>query len=160
MSGKFDPWIAVFCFAVFALWGGVEVLSGDATNIQRTEPHDVAELLDLDGVLGKNIFVSFGCLACHRASGFGGDAGPSLKTGLNLSGEPLSQVLAAVEGHDGYVRLAQQEAFGGYRDLDGDDMRALTAFLRSSKLRRSIAIWEIPPSILRLIDKNRRASAE
>ncbi|WP_051882142.1 hypothetical protein [Parvularcula oceani] len=138
------------------LLSGPVLAAGAAAALTAAPPHPPAAPLPAAGAtapagnpfIGRDRFISEGCVICHAVSGVGGTVAPAFD---HDTGEPPADAVDFAarmwRGAPQMVEL-QQALFGYQVDIQADDLRHIAAFARSPEAQATIS-EDLVPDLLK-----------
>ncbi|MFV2003088.1 MAG: c-type cytochrome [Paracoccaceae bacterium] len=107
---------------------------------------------NLDVNLGRELFASKGCVACHSVNGVGGDgASPLDAHDMDPYMNPFD-LAARMWRMAPYMIAAQEEALGAQIQFSGDELSSIIAFLHNDAAQHQFTEDKLSPEVLALMD--------
>ncbi|MCH8113415.1 MAG: hypothetical protein IH905_15915 [Proteobacteria bacterium] len=101
----------------------------------------------MDPALGRKLFASKGCVACHAINGVGGhDATPLDAHTMDAMMNPF-EFAAKMWTMAPYMIAAQEEALGGQILFTGEELAHIIAFVHDDGEQHDFSEADIPPDI-------------
>ena len=104
--------------------------------------------IEMDPVLGRELFAAKGCVACHAVNGVGGhDATPLDAHTMDRMMHPF-EFAAKMWEMAPYMIAAQEEALGGQIFFTGEELAHIIAFIHSDDEQHHFSEADIPPEVM------------
>ncbi len=104
-------------------------------------------MLNMDPALGRKLFASKGCVACHSINGVGGhDATPLDAHTMQFMMHPF-EFAAKMWTMAPYMIAAQEEALGEQITFTGEELAHIIAFVHNHDEQHHFSEADIPPEI-------------
>jgi cytochrome c len=141
-----------------ALSPGVALPSGDhegghddETTVR--EPSEIRLIMPImDSGLGRELFASKGCVACHSVNGVGGEDASSLDAhDMDPYMNPFD-LAARMWRMAPFMIEAQEEAFGEQIQFTGDELSAIIAFLHDEAEQHRFTEDSLSPAVMEMMD--------
>jgi len=127
--------------------GPVQVPEGGIENGFQLTPELVFPAFD--AALGRKLFATKGCVACHAVNGIGGTDGPSMAYGEYDTPVNAMEVAADFWEKASVMIPMQEDELGAQIELSPEEFAAIIAFLASPSEQAKFSKADIPADILK-----------
>lgn len=100
---------------------------------------------------GRELFLEKGCVACHSVNGVGGEVGPTLDAGDMPSPMNAFEFAARMWRGAPSMVLMQEEEFGEFISLTGEELADLIAFFHDTDEQKELTTDQIPERYLEIL---------
>ncbi|MDX1608525.1 MAG: c-type cytochrome [Halofilum sp. (in: g-proteobacteria)] len=105
----------------------------------------------MDPHRGRELFVSKGCVVCHRVNGVGGRIGPSLNAAdMPVPMNAFEFAARMWRGADAMIEM-QQRLFGDQIELSGQELADLVAFAHDEREQKKLEAAQVPSEYREMI---------
>ena len=145
--------------ALVIVMGGMLATGAAATEHARSVPVDQIEvpkglfIPEMNAERGRALFAETGCVVCHAVNDVGGHHTPLDAATMESPMNAFEFATKMWRGAEPMIFL-QREDLGYVIDLSGQELADIIAFVHDAEEQRKFSLDDIPPEVLRLMDRD------
>ncbi len=148
---RFATGVAVLVLAL-ALGRG-PVAGQDGEEAAERPPRAMLLFPVMDPERGRELFAAKGCVVCHAVNEVGGRDAAPLDFDPGRGPVDPFQVAADMWAHAAHMIPMQEEELGYQIELTADELADIVAFLASPAEQRKFSEKDIPPNIMKILER-------